>query len=134
MRICKVGGALVVVALGAMSVSLVGQQPPVLGYDDTPMQPNGKWHVHDPKRPRPPGEWQTYDIVFTAPRFKSDRTLDKPAIVTVLHNGVVVHNGTAFFGPTQHRKIDPYAPDNAKGPIALQDHGNPVRFRNIWIR
>jgi hypothetical protein len=83
---------------------------------------------------RPPGEWQTYDIVFTAPRFTSSGTLDKPAVVTVLHNGVVVHNAVPFWGPTSHRKIEPYTPDTAKGPIALQDHGNPVRYRNIWIR
>ena len=82
---------------------------------------------------RPPGEWQTYDIMFKAPRFKGD-TLDKPAVVTVLHNGVAVHNADEFWGPTQHKKIDPYKPSNAKGPIGLQDHGNPVRFRNIWIR
>jgi hypothetical protein len=81
----------------------------------------------------PPGAWQGYDIVFTAPRF-ANGALDKPAAVTVLHNGVVVHNGTAFWGPTAHRKIDPYTPDTARGPIALQDHGNPVRYRNIWIR
>ena len=83
---------------------------------------------------RPPGEWQAYDIVFTSPRFAADGKLDKPAIVTVLHNGIVVHAATAFWGPTAHKKIDPYTPDNAKGPIALQDHGNPVRYRNIWIR
>ncbi len=83
---------------------------------------------------RPPGAWQTYDIVFTAPRFKDGRTLDKPAVVTVLHNGVVVHNATPFWGPTTHKKIDAYVPDNAKGPLALQDHGNPVRYRNVWIR
>jgi hypothetical protein len=83
---------------------------------------------------RPPGEWQTYDIVFAAPRFKDGGSVDKPAVATVLHNGVLVHNGTAFWGPTTHKKIDPYMPENAKGPIALQDHGNPVRYRNIWIR
>jgi hypothetical protein len=83
---------------------------------------------------RPPGEWQTYDIVFAAPRFKDGGTVDKPAVVTVLHNGVLVHNATAFWGPTAHRKIDPYTPENVKGPIALQDHGNPVRYRNVWIR
>ena len=82
---------------------------------------------------RPPGEWQTYDILFTAPRF-SGGAVAKPAVVTVLHNGIVVHHATPFWGPTQHKRIDPYAPDNAKGPIALQDHGNPVRYRNIWIR
>ena len=72
--------------------------------------------------------------MFTAPRFATGGALDKPAVVTVFHNGVVVHNGTAFWGPTAHKKIDPYVPDAAKGPIALQDHGNPVRYRNIWIR
>jgi hypothetical protein len=81
----------------------------------------------------PPGAWQAYDIVFTAPRF-TGTTLDKPAVVTVLHNGILVHNATAFWGPTAHRQIDPYTPDTARGPLALQDHGNPVRYRNIWIR
>jgi 3-keto-disaccharide hydrolase len=83
---------------------------------------------------RPPGQWQIYDIVFTAPRFTPSSTLEKPAIVTVLHNGVVVHNATAFWGPTRHRSVLPYTPDMAKGPITLQDHGNPVRYRNIWLR
>jgi hypothetical protein len=83
---------------------------------------------------RPPGEWQAYDIVFTAPRFGAAGKLDKPAVVTVFHNGVVVHNATAFQGPTEHKVIKPYMPENAKGPIKLQDHGNPVLFRNIWIR
>jgi len=83
---------------------------------------------------RRPGEWQTYDIAFTAPRFSARGTLDKAAVVTVFHNGILVHNAAPFWGPTAHRKIDPYTPDNAKGPIALQDHGNPVRYRNVWIR
>jgi hypothetical protein len=83
---------------------------------------------------RPPGQWQTYDIAFAAPRFKQGGTLDQPAVVTVLHNGVVVHHAARFWGPTAHKKIDPYTADTAKGPIALQDHGNPVRYRNIWIR
>ena len=83
---------------------------------------------------RPPGEWQSYDIAFTSPRFAAEGKLDTAATVTVLHNGIVVHAGRAFWGPTAHKKIDPYTPDNAKGPIALQDHGNPVRYRNIWIR
>lgn len=83
---------------------------------------------------RPPGEWQTYDIVFSAPRFTDKGVLDKPAAVTVFHNGIVVHNATAFWGPTAHRRIDPYTPATARGPLALQDHGNPIRYRNIWIR
>ena len=82
---------------------------------------------------RRPGEWQSYDIVFTAPRFTADK-LDAPAIVTVIHNGIVVHNARAFWGPTNHRKIDPYVPSTAHGPLRLQDHGNPVRYRNIWVR
>jgi hypothetical protein len=82
---------------------------------------------------RAPGEWQTYDIMFTAPRFEA-ASLTRPAIVTVLHNGVLVHNATAFWGPTAHGALVPYNPDVTRGPIVLQDHGNPVRFRNIWIR
>jgi hypothetical protein len=82
---------------------------------------------------RPPGEWQAYDIVFTAPRFTGDK-LEKPAIVTVFHNGIVVHHATAYQGPTEHKIIKPYVPATATGPIRLQDHGNPVHFRNIWIR
>lgn len=82
---------------------------------------------------RKSGEWQSYDITFTSPRFNGT-TLEKPAVVTVLHNGVTVHAGQAFLGPTAHKMIPPYAPANAKGFIGLQDHGNPVRFRNIWIR
>lgn len=83
---------------------------------------------------RKPGAWQSYDIIFTAPRFKADGTLDRPAVATVLHNGVLVHHATAFYGPTQHKRIDPYNPKLVKGPLMLQDHGNPVRFRNVWIR
>ena len=83
---------------------------------------------------RSPGEWQSYDIVFTAPRFGADGTLSAPAIVTVFHNGVLVHNARPFWGPTEHKKINPYVPSTARGPLRLQDHGNPVRFRNIWLR
>jgi hypothetical protein len=83
---------------------------------------------------RPPGEWQSYDIVFTAPRFAADGSLSAPAVVTVFHNGVLVHDARPFWGPTAHKKIDPYVPSTARGPLRLQDHGNPVRFRNIWLR
>lgn len=82
---------------------------------------------------RKPGEWQAYDIVFTAPRF-SGAAMTKPATATVFHNGVLVHNDRAFWGPTAHRRIEPYVASNARGPLRLQDHQNPVRYRNIWLR
>lgn len=82
---------------------------------------------------RPPGEWQTYDILWEAPRFEGEQ-LVRPAYITVLHNGIVVHNHAALLGPTSHRRILPYRPHPPVGPLRLQDHGNPVRFRNIWYR
>ncbi|MGO9934930.1 MAG: DUF1080 domain-containing protein [Steroidobacteraceae bacterium] len=82
---------------------------------------------------RPPGEWQTYDIVYTAPRFK-DGKVDVPGYVTVFHNGVITQNHTAILGATKHRVLPTLVVHGPKGPIKLQDHGNPVRFRNIWIR
>lgn len=82
---------------------------------------------------RKPGEWQTYDIVFRAPRFEGERLL-KPATLTVLHNGVLVHDAEAFLGATAHRALAKYSQHAAQGPISLQDHGNPVRYRNIWVR
>jgi len=260
MRVTREGVSLATAAVLAVAVVSVSSQQPKIGYDDTPMQPNGKWHIHDGKRPQPrivtpgatpgaapadakvllgtgadtgawqttdgkpipwpmkdgvlqsgkgmietkeqfsdfqlhvefatpkevkgdgqgrgnsgvfllgvfeiqvldsyqnptypdgqasamygqypplvnasrgPGEWQSYDIVFTAPRFNSSGAVDKPAIVTVFHNGVVVHNANAFLGPTEHKIIGKYDPKQMKGPLRLQDHGNPVHFRNIWIR
>ena len=82
---------------------------------------------------RAPGEWQTYDIVFTAPRFNG-QTVAAPAIVTVFHNGVVVHNHTALIGSTVHRALGKYEQHPATAPLMLQDHAHPVRYRNIWIR
>ena len=83
---------------------------------------------------RPPGEWQTYDIIFTAPRFGSDGALKSPAYATVIQNGILVQNHSALLGPTEHRKLAAYTPMPATGPIALQDHHHPVRYRNIWVR
>ena len=83
---------------------------------------------------RKPGDWQTYDILFTAPRFKSDGALESPAYATVLHNGVVVHNHTALLGPMKFRGLPQYSKHEDKGSILLQDHGNPVRYRNLWVR
>jgi len=82
---------------------------------------------------RKPGEWQAFDILFTAPRFR-DGQLVSPACVTVFHNGVCVHNHLAILGSTQHRILPKYVPHEPKGPIRIQAHGNPVRFRNIWVR
>lgn len=80
-----------------------------------------------------PGEWHIYDIVWTAPIFENEN-LVRPAYVTVLHNGVVVHNHQVLIGRTTHKTLGEYAPHEAKGPIMLQDHGDLVSFRNIWIR
>jgi hypothetical protein len=80
-----------------------------------------------------PGEWQTYDVIFNAPHF-ADGKVVKPAYVTVIHNGVVVQNHTELIGMTSHRTVGEYRPHAEKGPIKLQDHGDPVRFRNIWVR
>ncbi|HEY3324644.1 MAG TPA: DUF1080 domain-containing protein [Planctomycetota bacterium] len=82
---------------------------------------------------RKPGQWQVYDIIFTAPKFK-DGKLDKPAYVTVLHNGVLVHNHTEILGAMAHRALPKYTEHPPKGPLLLQEHGNAVRYRNIWIR
>ena len=82
---------------------------------------------------RKPGEWQTYDIVWIAPRFDGD-ALVSPARVTVFHNGIVVHHDQELFGPTTHKKVLQYEAHSPEGPLMLQDHSNPVRFRNIWYR
>jgi hypothetical protein len=85
---------------------------------------------------RKPGEWQTYDIIYTAPRFERDSTLYfTPPRVTVIHNGVLIQNNMNLRGPTLYTGIPEYAiKKHGPGPIVLQDHGNPVAFRNIWIR
>jgi hypothetical protein len=126
---------------GNSGVFLLGQfEIQVLDSYQNPTYPDGQASAMYGQYPplvnasRPPGEWQAYDIVFMAPRFNAAGTLEKPAVVTVFHNGVVVHNATAFQGPTQHKVIGKYAPASATGPLRLQDHGNPVHFRNIWIR
>jgi hypothetical protein len=82
----------------------------------------------------PPGQWQQYDIIFHAPRFAKDATVLHPARVTVLHNGVLIQDNVELSGPTAHHDRPPYKPTPDKLPLSLQDHGNPVRYRNIWIR
>ena len=83
---------------------------------------------------RPPGQWQSYDIIFFAPVFK-DGKLESPARITMLHNGLLVHHNQEIYGPTGHRIVAKYdKPIEPKRPLALSSHNNPVRFRNIWIR
>lgn len=83
---------------------------------------------------RKPGEWQTYDILFTRPRFHADGSLAKPGRVSVLHNGVAIHSDTVIKGPTAWHEPPVYQAHADAMPITLQDHGNPVQFRSIWIR
>jgi hypothetical protein len=82
---------------------------------------------------RRPGEWQSYDIVFESPRFEGTK-LVKPAYMTVFLNGVLVHHRKELMGPTVHRALARYTPHPADGPLVLQDHQQPVRYRNIWSR
>ncbi len=85
---------------------------------------------------RKPGEWQSHDIIFKRPRFGGDdgETLVSPAMLTVLHNGVLVQNASEPVGPSEWLRPGKYKPGVTKASLGLQDHGNPVRYRNIWIR
>ena len=83
---------------------------------------------------KPPGEWNVYDIIWTAPRFNEDGSLKSPAYITALHNGAVILNHFELLGDTPFNRPPHYKKHGDKLPIKLQDHGNPVRFRNIWIR
>lgn len=83
---------------------------------------------------RPPGEWQTYDAVFVAPRFAADGSLVSPARITAFHNGVLVQHDVILTGPTEYRGQPKYKAHAAKLPLLLQDHRNPVAYRNIWVR
>ena len=83
---------------------------------------------------RKPGEWQTYDILFTAPKFDKDGKVLKPAAITLFHNGVCVHNHTELTGGTYYDQPAKYVKHAEKLPFRLQNHGNPVKFRNIWVR
>jgi hypothetical protein len=83
---------------------------------------------------RAPGQWNTYDVFWTAPRFNEDGSLKSPAYVTLVHNGVLLLNHFELLGDTPFNRPPQYKAHEPTGPIALQDHGNPVRFRNIWVR
>lgn len=94
-----------------------------------------KQHIPLVNATRMPGEWQVYDVIFTAPRFnKADSTVFSPARITVIHNGVLVQNNTVLNGSTQYIGIASYQLHKDKEPIKLQDHGDLVSFRNIWVR
>jgi 3-keto-disaccharide hydrolase len=82
---------------------------------------------------RRPGQWNTYDIFFDAPRFESGK-LARPAYVTVVYNGVLVHHHQELMGPMVYRQVAHYTPHAAEEPLELQDHNDPVRYRNIWVR
>jgi hypothetical protein len=82
---------------------------------------------------RKPGEWQAYDVVYTAPKFSDNGRIITPATITVIHNGAVVQNHTTIWGPTEYKGLPVYI-SHGKASLKLQDHGNPVSFRNIWIR
>jgi hypothetical protein len=99
-----------------MAAALYGQFPPLVNAT------------------RKPGDWQAYDIVFRAPRFDAHGAVVSPARMTVIHNGVLVHDAQDLTGPTAHKARPPYKAHADKMPIGLQDHSHPVRFRNIWIR
>jgi hypothetical protein len=98
------------------AASLYGQHPPLVNAS------------------RPPGEWQSYDIIFRRPLFDAQGGVIRPARMTVLHNGVVVHDGAEMVGPTSHQVQNPYEAHDDALPILLQDHGARVRFRNVWVR
>jgi len=83
---------------------------------------------------RKPGQWQSYDIIFHRPKFDKNGSVLSPGRFTVLHNGVLVQDNVELYGPTVHKRRAKYRPHPAKLPLKLQDHGDPVRYRNIWIR
>ena len=82
---------------------------------------------------RKPGEWQSYDVIYTAPRFSDNGRVVSQAKITVIHNGVLVQNDTQIWGPTEYKGLPVYQ-SHGKASLKLQDHGNPISFRNIWIR
>jgi hypothetical protein len=98
-----------------MAASVYGQSPPMVNAS------------------RAPGEWQSYDIVFRRPVFKNGKVV-RPAVVTVFHNGILVQDHFEIMGPTVFKKVPKYKAHPEKQPISLQEHENPVRYRNIWVR
>jgi hypothetical protein len=93
-----------------------------------------KQHIPQVNASRPPGEWQTYDIIYRAPRFNNDGSVKSPAFATVLHNGVLIQDHVELKGPMVFRGPPAYVKHPFRQPLSLQDHKNPVSYRNIWIR
>jgi len=93
-----------------------------------------KQHIPLVNASRKPGEWQTYDVFFFAPRFAADGTVVRPGYVTVVHNGVLVQHNVELKGRTVYIGPPSYEKHNAREPLVLQDHDSPVSFRNVWIR
>ncbi|HEY7817349.1 MAG TPA: DUF1080 domain-containing protein, partial [Vicinamibacteria bacterium] len=93
-----------------------------------------KQHAPMVNASRAPGEWQSYDIVFMAPRFRADGTLERSATFTVFHNGVLIQNHVEVKGTTTNIGMATYKAHPSKAPLSLQDHDNPVSYRHIWVR
>ncbi len=112
----------------------------VLDSYENPTYPNGqaasiyKQHIPLVNACREPGEWQTYDIIFMAPRFNEKGRVTHPARITVIHNGVLVQNNVELWGTTKFIGLPQYEAHSDREPIRLQDHGDLVSFRNIWVR
>ncbi len=112
----------------------------VLNSYDNPTYANGqaasvyKQHIPLVNASKPPGIWQDYDIIFMAPKFSEKGNIVSPARITVFHNGVLVQNNVELLGPSLYIGVPHYDKHESKLPLELQDHGDPVQFRNIWIR
>ncbi|MDR3707150.1 MAG: DUF1080 domain-containing protein [Capsulimonadaceae bacterium] len=125
---------------GNSGIFLLGQyEVQVLDNYENPTYPDGTvgglYGQYPPlaNAAKKPGEWSVYDIIFTGPRFNGYK-LVSPAYITVILNNIVLHNHAELQGPTQHKQLAQYTPHSKVGPLKLQDHGDLVRFRNIWVR
>lgn len=126
---------------GNSGIFLMGRyEIQVLQSHDNPTYPDGQAASMYGQLPplvnatAPQGEWQSYDFVFHPPHYEGGE-LKRPATLTLFHNGVVVQDGEAYLGPTEHKTLASYPQDHpASGPIRLQWHGDPIEFRNLWVR
>lgn len=125
---------------GNSGVFLMGRyEVQVLDNYDNPTYPDGTvgalYGLYPPlvNPIRQPGQWQTYDIIWIAPRFEGDKLVSE-ARITVIFNGVLIHHDQVLPSEPAHQVVRPYTAHEPVGPLRLQDHGNPVRFRNIWYR